>query len=226
MCCIVAGAVLVCWTSLLHVFAASDRCMSLLTLHVRIVYKFQHGSSALVIAVERGNIAATTLLLERGSDIEAKNKVRGEVIDGVFMASFATLLRHTTHDASCQFAHHPNVYFLTKDGNTALHIAAMRCEKEIVTILLENGADIEAKGQVSVLLPDAVSVTLGKFHYYSLYTKDFGSFGGRSVCVRCGRTPLLMAVDYGHYFYSEGRKRMLIRKEEDWNRKTEVEYLH
>jgi ankyrin repeat protein len=40
---------------------------------------FQHGSQALSIAADCGNIAATTLFLERGSDVNAKNKVRVEV---------------------------------------------------------------------------------------------------------------------------------------------------
>ncbi|CAE7940316.1 unnamed protein product, partial [Symbiodinium sp. KB8] len=118
----------------------------------------QGGLTALVKAAQGGHKDTVKLLVDRGADLEAKNSVS---------AAAVCLLRDESSRTSragrgtAMAMGRPGVVLLQQDGMgggagggmsdgaTALVLAAFCGHKDTVKLLLDRGADLEAKDRVS-----------------------------------------------------------------------------
>jgi hypothetical protein len=93
----------------------------------------QYGQTALSWAANNGHVAVVQLLLERRADVHAKStRVRPAVR---LPRSAALLLTSSLRRA-------------TQGGNTPLHLAAHRGHAECARLLINSGADLNAKNDV------------------------------------------------------------------------------
>eukprot|EP01035_Chromulina_nebulosa_P069312 gene69312-biopygen15067 len=106
-----------------------DEVIILLEQGVNIQCTDQYGSTSLHQAANRGHCTTVTLLLDNGADIQAKGNEGLTALDITTSAPICTLLR------------------VHKTGSTALHWAAGYGHAVTVTLLLDRGADIEAKDE-------------------------------------------------------------------------------
>ena len=98
---------------------------------------YQNGWTPLIYAARYDHLPVVEYLVERGADIEAKNKVCDVII------SYETI--HTSH---------MKIYIyimceMYQDGFTPLIWTARNGHLPMVEYLVERGADMEAKGFVS-----------------------------------------------------------------------------
>ena len=109
-----------------------------------------YGSTALMAAVEHGHESTARLLIENGSDVNAKSVRRGNT--GLALAawngheSVVRLLLEKGADVNAEDA----------SGNTVIMMAAKRGHESIARLLLENGSDV-GRGRKSALLCAALS---------------------------------------------------------------------
>ncbi|KAK6705444.1 hypothetical protein SNK05_009341 [Fusarium graminearum] len=102
---------------------------------------FYDGKSPLHTSAMRGNVESTRLLLEKGADIEAKDKTGKTALLIAATSSKHEILKLLLEKGA-------NVNAKDRNGWTALLIAARSSKHEILELLLEKGADIEAKSKV------------------------------------------------------------------------------
>ena len=103
-------------------------------------YVVQVGATALIVAAYWGQTEATSMLLDRGANIEAKDNVCVHAISSLSLK--AALFLFNVNDCF--------VVVSFKDGHTALIFAAFNGNTEVASILLDRGANIEAKDNVCV----------------------------------------------------------------------------
>jgi hypothetical protein len=116
----------------------------------------QVGSTALIIAAERGNSNCARLLIDSGADKEAKDKVcNGRCfaaafflvmliwfpvsVYSFFLSEFSSIWR-----SRCMFGGDSN----SQSGSTPLILAARNGRADCVRLLLEAGADRDATNKV------------------------------------------------------------------------------
>ena len=90
-----------------------------------------------------GHAEVVSLLLEKGADIEAKAEVRASLMNMLGFVALTQLLT-VVYLALPSSSYYP----LLQDGRTPLHHAAMKGHAEVVSLLLEKGADIQARDEV------------------------------------------------------------------------------
>lgn len=90
------------------------------------------------------------LLLDRGAQIDAKTRVRQELLfNGPKSAiSFGQVPQHKQIGCLSPLCLHVCIFCLSQDGLTPLHCAARSGHDQVVEILLENEAPILARTKV------------------------------------------------------------------------------
>ena len=114
---------------------------------LKIIFIFflkKNGWTSLHIATNYGNYEIVKLLLEKGANIHAQNKV---VIFFFFFFFFFCLLFFLFLLFASNF-----LFPFLKDGWTPLHIALRYGKDEIARLLLENGANIHSTTKVLFLI--------------------------------------------------------------------------
>ncbi|HIG41074.1 MAG: sigma-70 family RNA polymerase sigma factor [bacterium] len=106
------------------------------------ILPFANNATALITAVELNNFDMQVLLVNAGADVNDNcGCATGE--SAIWAATLLNRPRHARHLLAN--GANPNVYSVS--GNTPLHVAAMRGLTELAYLLLEYGADMEARDQ-------------------------------------------------------------------------------
>ena len=99
--------------------------------------------------IEQEQIAITQMLLERGANVEALDKVlfsKNNIFFFFFLRSSNSLF--IIIYSLTLFSLLPVFLFFKKEGNTPLHIIAWKGKEQITQMLLERGANVEALDKV------------------------------------------------------------------------------
>ena len=195
------------------------------------------GGTALMWAAQGGHKAVVQLLLEKGANVEAKNKYRETALHGAARGGHEAVVRLLLEKGA-------DVEAKSKYGGTALDGAVRGRHEAVVRLLLENGADVEAKSKyggtalcgavrggheavVRLLLEKEADVDAkSKYEKTALY---LAASGGYEVLVRLllekgakvdakqryGDTALYGAAERGH----EAVVRLLLEKRANVNAK-------
>ena len=95
-------------------------------------------NNKLINAVKNGDIKNVRELIEKGADVDAKDKSRWTALHWAACSGkvdISTFLIEKRADVNAK----------NNDGGTALHWAALNEHVDIAKILIENGADVDAK---------------------------------------------------------------------------------
>ena len=128
-------------------------CETTHTSHMNIcLWMYQDGSTPLLHAAQKGHLPVVEYLMEKGADMEAKDKYVSGVISLMWSHTYVT--HEYTHLWMYQY------------GNAPLMIAAREGRLPVVEYLVEKGADMEAKSKVS----DVVSLMWNHSYVTYVYT--------------------------------------------------------
>jgi len=103
----------------------------------------------------KGSTEAVNFLLQHGAKVNIKSNING------YTTLMAACANQNTGSASLLLEHGADVNALTRDGESALSIAAARLEPEIVALLLNHGAHVsgyaDKNGQTPLIAAVAAS---------------------------------------------------------------------
>ena len=107
--------------------------------------KDQDGNSALIIAAKQPNLAMTRILLDHQADPNQQNE---DGLSPLHMAALHApfLANGSMNIARLLIAQDANMNLQSKLNSTALTIAARNGKTELVSLLVEKGADLNLQG--------------------------------------------------------------------------------
>ena len=156
-------------------------------------------SSALSVAAGKGNNEKVCKLLDKGADVNARDKKSG------MTPLFATVMPNHTKTATLLINRGADVNIPNNDDTTPLHLAAMACQSAMVALLIDSGADVNARGNDGETPLHRVALTAHliensswESHLKDRFEKVIALLVDRGADVNArkkdGRTPLYQAL--------------------------------